>query len=108
MPVVTMASGLHPLKIGVVGDSMVGKTCLIGSAFNFFFIIVFILWLYTFSVAFTHGIFPSENEPPTLFDNYAINYETDNQKFNLSFWDTNGLEFNTFRTAFSYPNVIYF
>lgn len=42
MSVVKMASGLHPLKIGVVGDSMVGKTCLIGSAFNFPFIIVLI------------------------------------------------------------------
>lgn len=80
-------SSPRPLKITIVGDGMVGKTCLL--------------------ITYTQNEFPLEYIP-TVFDNHACNISVDDREYNLTLWDTAGQEDYERLRPLSYPNVSYF
>lgn len=82
--VCTMSKSLRPLKITIVGDGMVGKTCLL--------------------ITYTQNEFPEEYIP-TVFDNHACNITVDDNEYNLTLWDTAGQEDYERLRPLSYPNV---
>lgn len=79
-----MSKSLRPLKITIVGDGMVGKTCLL--------------------ITYTQNEFPEEYIP-TVFDNHACNITVDDNEYNLTLWDTAGQEDYERLRPLSYPNV---
>lgn len=66
-----MSSPPKDVKIVVVGDGMVGKTCL--------------------CLAYRDGNFPAQYNP-TIFDTYHLRTTFDNEHINVSLWDTAGQE----------------
>ncbi|KAI1303043.1 Ras-like GTP-binding protein RhoL [Halotydeus destructor] len=76
---------VKPLKIVVVGDGMVGKTCLL--------------------VSYTSGNFPPEPYVPTVFENFAGSQECDGIEHNLTLWDTAGQEDYERLRPLSYPGA---
>jgi len=79
----TMASG-HPIKLTVVGDGTVGKTCML--------------------VVYTNQTFPKDYVP-TVFDNYADTLVVDGCTYNLTLWDTAGQEDYERLRPISYPGT---
>jgi Ras-related C3 botulinum toxin substrate 1 len=75
---------LRPLKITVVGDGTVGKTCLL--------------------ISYTINSFPEEYVP-TVFDNHAKNLNVDGVEFSLTLWDTAGQEEYEKLRPLSYPKT---
>eukprot|EP00056_Hartaetosiga_gracilis_P016426 m.4991 g.4991 ORF g.4991 m.4991 type:complete len:191 (+) comp4090_c0_seq1:181-753(+) len=74
----------RPLKIVLVGDGTVGKSCM--------------------ALTFANNAFPHDC-PPTVFDNFAKNMVVDGAKFSLNMWDTSGQSDYDRLRPLSYPNT---
>lgn len=74
----------RPLKITVVGDGTVGKTCLL--------------------ISYTTGEFPEEYVP-TVFDNYAGTHSVEGRSYSMMLWDTAGQEEYERLRPLSYPGT---
>jgi len=77
-------SNKKPVKLTVVGDGTVGKTCLL--------------------ISFTSKTFP-EDYVPTVFDNYAGDICVDESMYSMTLWDTAGQEEYERLRPLSYPNT---
>ncbi|TGZ62029.1 hypothetical protein CRM22_007657 [Opisthorchis felineus] len=79
-----MVSSDRPVKIVVLGDGMVGKTCLL--------------------MTYTSGHYPSEYVP-TVFENYLGSVKVDGKALAFELWDTAGQEEYSHLRPLSYPNT---
>ena len=75
---------LRGIKLVVIGDGAVGKTCLL--------------------IAYANNRFP-EDYIPTVFDNYVVNLTAGDQTIELGLWDTAGQEEYDRLRPLSYANA---
>jgi len=79
-----MAANSRNIKLVVIGDGAVGKTCLL--------------------IAYANNRFPEEYVP-TVFDNYVVNLTAGDTHIELGLWDTAGQEEYDRLRPLSYANA---
>lgn len=72
-----------PIKIVVVGDGAIGKTCM--------------------CVSYSTGSFPGNEYVPTVFENHCGTHVYNNTTYNITLWDTAGQEDYEKLRPLSYP-----